>query len=267
MIDRRCRFTGFRALIGALVCMGVVLSPERAVAQLQVDITSGVTAPIPIAIEDFTDDPQATATVIRQNLGRSGRFLVGARTAADYLLIGRAAMAADGRITGAREGRTFVVAEASRNTAVADSLLVFVPKTGTGPIIRTTLPSYRITTDTFSIVVQIESRDGQPLSAADLEIAWPGVAAFPYSPFTVTAFSKLRTGVEASQVDAQETLRVTWTSATPVNGPVQLIRLSCRVYTRRAGNQLVIRLNQLLQGDLTDVTASTSVFNPIVIIP
>ena len=179
----------------------------------------------------------------------------------------RATVAPDGRITGLREGRTFVVAEASRNTAVADSLLVFIPKTGTGPIVRTTLPTYRITTDTFSIVVQIESRDGQPLSAADLEIAWPGVAAFPYSPFTVTSFTRLRSGVEAQQVDAQETVRVTWTSATPVSGPIELIRLSCRVYTRRAGNQLVIRLNQLLRGDLTDVTAGTSVYNPIVIIP
>lgn len=73
--------------------------PSSAVAQLQVDITSGVTAPIPIAIEDFTDDPQTAALVIRQNLSRSGRFIVGARTASDYLVLGRVTGGEDGRLT------------------------------------------------------------------------------------------------------------------------------------------------------------------------
>lgn len=99
MIDHRHGLTGFRVLSCALVFLMIALSSKPAAAQLQVDITSGVTAPIPIAIEDFTDDPQVTASVIRQNLARSGRFVVGARTAADYLVIGRASMAADGRIT------------------------------------------------------------------------------------------------------------------------------------------------------------------------
>lgn len=99
MIDHRRRVSSFRGLLGALACGWMLLVPERAAAQLQVDITSGVTAPIPIAIEDFTDDPQATATVIRQNLARSGRFVVGVRTASDYLVTGRTSLAADGRVT------------------------------------------------------------------------------------------------------------------------------------------------------------------------
>jgi hypothetical protein len=43
--------------------------------------------------------------------------------------------------------------------------------------------------------------------------------------------------------------------------------LQARVNQRSQGNQLVITLNQLLRGDLTDVTAATSIFNPSVIIP
>ncbi|NBX58629.1 MAG: Tol-Pal system beta propeller repeat protein TolB, partial [Gammaproteobacteria bacterium] len=55
--------------------------------------------PIPIAIEDFSADPKPSAEVIRRNLMRSGRFLVGERTASDYLVTGRASAGADGRTT------------------------------------------------------------------------------------------------------------------------------------------------------------------------
>ena len=60
---------------------------------------------------------------------------------------------------------------------------------------------------------------------------------------------------------------MTWASATPVSGPVQLVRIRAQVNQRGQGNQVVITLNQLLQGDLTDITSITSIFNPVVIIP
>jgi hypothetical protein len=179
----------------------------------------------------------------------------------------RATVALDGRITGDQPGRTFVVAQASRNAAVADSVLVFVPKSGTGPIVRATLPSYRIRTDTFSITIEIQPRDGRTLSGADLEIAWPGSRAGVFSPFNVTSFATANSNVQTQQVDVQQSLRVIWTSPTPQSGRIPLIRLFCRVNQRGQGNQVVITLNQLLQGDLTDITAATSVFNPVVIIP
>jgi hypothetical protein len=77
----------------------------------------------------------------------------------------------------------------------------------------------------------------------------------------------LRTGVVAAVTDGQENVRVTWTSATPVAGAVALIRLTCRVNQRGVGNHLLFTLNQLLAGDLTDVTNTTSVFHPVVIVP
>jgi hypothetical protein len=98
-------------------------------------------------------------------------------------------------------------------------------------------------------------------------VAWPGSASFPYSPFNVTAFQSLRSGVQVQQVDGQQNLRINWATNTPVQGTVQLIRLQCRVNQRGVGNQLVITLNQLLDGTLTDLSSLTSVFNPIVIIP
>ncbi|NCW45642.1 MAG: hypothetical protein EBV77_09305 [Gemmatimonadaceae bacterium] len=177
-----------------------------------------------------------------------------------------AGVATTGRITGAAPGRTFVVAQATRS-GVADSVLVFVPKSGTGPIVRATLPSYRVRTDTFSLTFEIVPRDGRALTAADLEITWPGNRAGVFSPFNATSFAALRNDVVVQQVDAQQSLRVTWASATPVSGPVQLVRIRAQVNQRGQGNQVVITLNQLLQGDLTDITSITSIFNPVVIIP
>ena len=179
----------------------------------------------------------------------------------------RASVAADGRITGLLPGRTFVVAQGSRTPSVADSLQVFVPRSGTGPIVRTTLSTYRIATDTFSMVVELVSRDGQPFAAADLEFVWPGVATSFFAPFDVTGWLPLRSGVVIQRNDNKDILRVTWASATPVAGPVQLFRFSGRVLRRNRGNEIVITLNQLLRGDMTDVTGSASVYNPFLIIP
>lgn len=173
----------------------------------------------------------------------------------------------DGRISGVAPGRAFVVAQASRTPGIADSVLVFVPKSGTGPILRATLPSYRVSADTFSITIEIVPRDGRTLSAADFEVAWPGNRAGVFAPFNVTAFTVLRPDVVTQQVDVAQSLRVTWASVTPVAGPVQLLRLRAQVAQRGQWNQIVFTLNQLLQGDLTNITAATSVFNPIVVIP
>jgi len=99
MTDRSTPFANpLRRLLALLTVLGLAAQPV-AQAQLQVDITSGVTAPIPIAIEDFVADPRASAEVVRADLARSGRFLVGPRNGADYLLTGRASVGADGTST------------------------------------------------------------------------------------------------------------------------------------------------------------------------
>ena len=102
MIDPK-RLTSIAWMI--LCAMGIAITaPRVAEAQLQVDITSGVTAPIPIAIEDFAADLQPSADVVRRNLTRSGRFLVGARTASDYLVTGRASVGGAGGAKGGDRG-------------------------------------------------------------------------------------------------------------------------------------------------------------------
>ena len=70
------------------------LAPVR--AQLQIDITSGVTAPIPIAIESFTGETAEMSPVIAADLARSGRFKLQPRNAADYLVTGQVGGTPDG---------------------------------------------------------------------------------------------------------------------------------------------------------------------------
>lgn len=88
-----------RALRYVLVAATLMLVSASARAQLQVDITSGVTAPVPIVISAFADDAQPSAEVVGQDLSRSGRFALQERTRADYIVTGRALPAADGRVT------------------------------------------------------------------------------------------------------------------------------------------------------------------------
>ncbi len=105
----------------AALC-ALVLAAPAAQAQLRIDITSGVTDPIPIAVVKFAVDPASAAPfdfaeVIQQDLGRSGRFRLLPRErmpaspsrsdavvagewrglGTDYVLVGRSSPAAAGQ--------------------------------------------------------------------------------------------------------------------------------------------------------------------------
>lgn len=86
-----------RDILALLLLLGIaIVAMNPATAQLKVDITSGVTDPLPIAIETFTSDPRETALVVSRDLERSGRFLAKPRTAADYLVTGSVRSGPDG---------------------------------------------------------------------------------------------------------------------------------------------------------------------------
>jgi TolB protein len=80
--------SSLRALVSGLAVLALTLWPIRGAAQLQVDITSGVTDPIPIAVQPFDADTAELAQIIAADLGRSGRFVIRPRNEADYLVTG-----------------------------------------------------------------------------------------------------------------------------------------------------------------------------------
>jgi TolB protein len=75
--------------------MALATAPSH--AQLKIDITSGVTDPIPISIQPFDADPQTSSQVVAADLARSGRFVIRESRRADYLVTGRHTLQADGR--------------------------------------------------------------------------------------------------------------------------------------------------------------------------
>lgn len=76
-------------LWGVLLVLLFALGASAAVAQLRVEITSGVTDPIPVAVAPFVGDPRDSAGVVAADLGGSGRFRTTTRSAADYLVTGQ----------------------------------------------------------------------------------------------------------------------------------------------------------------------------------
>lgn len=87
------RSTGAKAWWVALM----LLASTAGFAQLKIDITSGVTDPIPIAVLPFDADPRPSSEVVAADLTRSGRFSAGAANRSDYLVTGRHAVTPDGR--------------------------------------------------------------------------------------------------------------------------------------------------------------------------
>ncbi len=73
----------------------LLASVAPASAQLKIDITSGVTDPLPIAVTPFVNDPRESSSVVMQDLERSGRFVSRSRTADDYLVTGTVRSAAE----------------------------------------------------------------------------------------------------------------------------------------------------------------------------
>jgi TolB protein len=118
------------ALVTGLVVLALTLWPIRGAAQLQVDITSGVTDPIPIAVQPFDADTAELAQIIAADLGRSGRFVIRPRNEADYLVTGRVT----GGVTGGASatGAPLVVGFRLQNLLTGQSLLeetLSVPQT------------------------------------------------------------------------------------------------------------------------------------------
>lgn len=106
-------------LLRAAVLLAALLSAAPARAQLEIDITSGVSDPIPIAIEPFVGDSGGFAPIVAADLTRSGRFRVQARNQADYLVTGRVDAAASGTPTAQFELRNLLTGQVLLAEALA----------------------------------------------------------------------------------------------------------------------------------------------------
>lgn len=104
-------------VLAVLLLTVLCAAPSR--AQLQIDITSGVSAPIPIAVEPFAGGDAVLSQVVAADLARSGRFSVLPRGQADYLVTGRA-VTATGAVSVAFELRNLLTGQ----VLLAENLVV-----------------------------------------------------------------------------------------------------------------------------------------------
>ena len=212
--------------------------------------------------------PQDTLTPVVRTRNANGQLVSGAVrwTVRDPTRL--TVDGATGRLTAVRSGRTFVVVQAVSDTTIADSLLVFVPQSSSGPLLRTDLKSYRLNdyfrdTVTFSIV--LESRDTRRLAGANLTMVLPA-SNNPFAPLS-RPFS-WRTSEAVQFVFSLGTLAenrgvLLWT---PVSASTSAVVNLLMFYGRKGSGspeQITLLLSQLLDANYNDLTSVTSIFNPI----
>jgi trimeric autotransporter adhesin len=167
---------------------------------------------------------------------------------------------AQGRITGVGEGQAWIAASAPG--WVADSVYVIVPRTTTGPILRTDLTTFNVkpgTTLTFNVILDTRST---PIGGSELTV---GFTTFP-SLFSTGNYTI--TGTPAPQVTNLQAglLRLSLASGSPLTGPLSILQLSFTTVTANASGFITLTFVDLVSptgADLIPVATSTRI--PIII--
>ncbi len=174
----------------------------------------------------------------------------------------------NGRLSAVRAGRTFVVVQSATDSTIADSLLVFVPQNTTGPILRTDLKSYRLNhlPSRFQMSVIVESRDVRRFAGADISV----IGAPDNNPFAPVFFADVVrlpdvTAGFVAGISLENRIVALWTPPS-VRSSATVVLLTIVCDQRGPGpEQIILLLNQLLDGNYSDITSATSVFNPVLV--
>ncbi|MEA2766052.1 MAG: hypothetical protein QOK07_2456 [Gemmatimonadaceae bacterium] len=167
---------------------------------------------------------------------------------------------AQGTITGVGEGQAWIVATAP-NWA-ADSVYVIVPRTTTGPVLRTDLTTFNVTagsTIVFNIILDTRST---PIGGTEF--------SFGYSttPQLFVGGSYSPTGSPAPVVSNPQlgVLRVSLASGSPLTGQLGMVQLTFPVTTVKTSGFLTLTLIDLVSPTGTDLMpVATSTRIPIIV--
>jgi len=169
---------------------------------------------------------------------------------------------AQGTITGVGEGQVWIAATAPG--LVGDSVYVIVPRTASGPILRTDLTTFNVKTGTTSFVINIvlDTRS-TPIGGAEFTV---GFTTFP-TIFTGT-FNYASTGSPAPVVTYLQTglLRLSLASESPLTGQLSVLRLTFTVTTSNAAGFVTLTFIDLVGPSGTDlIPVATSTRIPIIV--
>ena len=167
---------------------------------------------------------------------------------------------AQGTITGVGEGQVWVAASAPG--WAPDSVYVIVPRTTTGPVLRTDLTTYNVTAGSTLVFNVILDTRSTPIGGTEFSLG------YSTSPNVFTSGNYSTTGSPAPVVSNPQfgVLRVSLASGSPLSGELSMLRLSFTVTTAKTSGFLTLTLIDLVSPTGTDLLpVATSTRIPIII--
>jgi hypothetical protein len=167
---------------------------------------------------------------------------------------------AQGTITGVGEGQVWIAASAPGY--VADSVYIIVPRTATGPVLRTDLTTFNVkpgTTLAFTVILDTRSA---PIGGAEFTV---GYTDFP-TIFTGGTYTG--TGNPAPVISNLQSglLRLSLASGSALSGPLSVLQLTFTTTTANASGFLTLTFIDLVSPDGTDlIPVATSTRIPIIV--
>ena len=167
---------------------------------------------------------------------------------------------AQGTITGVGEGQVWVAATAPG--WLADSVYVIVPRTFTGPVLRSDLTTFNVTVGSTIVINIILDTRSTPIGGAELSVG------YTTSPTLFTGGSWAATGSPAPVVSNPQfgVFRLSLASGSPLTGQLAILRLTFTTTTSLNSGFLTLTLIDLASPTGTDLLpVSTSTRIPIII--
>lgn len=167
---------------------------------------------------------------------------------------------AQGTITGVGEGQVWVVATAPG--WLADSVYVIVPRTSTGPVLRSDLTTFNVMPGSTIVINIILDTRSTPIGGAELSVG------FTTSPTIFTGGTYSATGSPTPVVSNLQLglLRVSLASGNPLTGQLSILRLTFTTTGSNTSGFLTLTLIDLVSPTGTDLLpVSTSTRIPIII--
>ena len=167
---------------------------------------------------------------------------------------------AQGRITGVGEGQVWVVARAPG--WAADSVYVIVPRTSTGPVLRSDLTTFNVKPASTIVINIILDTRSTPIGGTEL------VVGYTTSPTLFTDVTWVATGSPAPEVSNLQpgVLRVSLASGNPLSGELSILRLTLTTTNSNTSGFLTLTFLDLVSPTGTDLLpVSTSTRIPIIV--
>jgi uncharacterized protein YjdB len=167
---------------------------------------------------------------------------------------------AQGNITSVGEGQVWLVASAPG--WAPDSVYVIVPRTSTGPVLRTDLTTFSVKTGGTTVVNIILDTRSTPIGGAELNVAYTTIETV----FTNVSYSA--TGSPAPEVNNVQdgVFRLSLASGSPLAGELAIFQLTFTTPASNSSGFLTLTLIDIVSptgADLLPVSTSTRI--PIIV--